>query len=83
VTAVGIGIVTFYRRETVRETVRRARVLTTRVPLMIVVVYDGSTHGTQFMLRAMGVPYVTGRNLGVAWNKNRALYLLNAGCAAI
>jgi glycosyltransferase involved in cell wall biosynthesis len=78
VTTLGIGIVTFNRRETVRETVRRVRGLTTHVPSMIVVADDGSTDGTQFMLRAMGVPYVTGQNMGVAWNKNRALYLLNA-----
>jgi len=78
VTSLGIGIITYNRREIVRETVKRVRALTTHTPSSIVVADDGSTDGTQFALRVMGAPYVTGRNMGVAWNKNRALYLLNA-----
>jgi hypothetical protein len=78
VTSLGIGIITYNRREIVRETVKRVRALTTHTPSSIVVADDDSTDGTQFALRVMGAPYVTGRNMGVAWNKNRALYLLNA-----
>jgi hypothetical protein len=37
---------------------------------------DGSSDGTVAMLRQDDVPVVTGVNMGVAWNKNRALYLL-------
>jgi GT2 family glycosyltransferase len=74
----GIGIVTYNRRAIVRETVEAVRRLTRHVPSMLVVADDGSIDQTQDLLRLMGVPYITGTNMGVAWNKNRALYLLNA-----
>ena len=48
----------------------------------IVIADDGSTDGTLEMLRQMKIPVVTGANMGVVWNKNRALFLLShiLGC---
>lgn len=74
----GIGIVTYNRRDVLHQTLRRVRSMTMHGPAELVVADDGSTDGTVEMLRATGVPFVTGVNMGVAWNKNRALYLLNA-----
>jgi glycosyltransferase involved in cell wall biosynthesis len=50
----------------------------TRHPRTVVAVADdGSTDGTLDMLRARQVLTVTGRNMSIAWNKNRALFLLS------
>jgi glycosyltransferase involved in cell wall biosynthesis len=48
----------------------------TRTPYDLVVADDGSEDGTAAAMRALGVRLVTGRNMGIAWNKNRALFLL-------
>ena len=49
----------------------------TRYPFTtIAVADDGSDDGTMEMLRGRGVLAVTGANRGVAWNKNRVLFLL-------
>lgn len=73
---VGIGLVTFNRRDLLHDTIERVRTHTMHPRTSLVVADDGSTDGTQEMLHQMGVPFVTGRNAGVAWNKNRALFLL-------
>ncbi|MDE2515071.1 MAG: glycosyltransferase family 2 protein [Rhodospirillales bacterium] len=73
----GIGITTYNRRDVLRETVERVRSFTDPERTSLVVADDGSTDGTVEMLRQTGTPFVTGANMGVAWNKNRALYLLN------
>jgi len=39
---------------------------------------DGSVDGTADLVRSGGVTLVTGPNMGIAWNKNRALFLLAA-----
>lgn len=72
----GVGIVTFNRRSILRDTIDSVRAMTAHEPSVLVVADDGSTDGTPNLLRLMGVAYVTGRNMGIAWNKNRALYLL-------
>jgi hypothetical protein len=73
---VGIGIVTYNRKDIVGATIERVRALTREPGAALVVADDGSTDGTPEMLRAMEVPVVTGPNMGIAWNKNRALFLL-------
>jgi glycosyltransferase involved in cell wall biosynthesis len=73
---VGIGIVTYNRKDIVAATIERVRALTREPNAVFVVADDGSTDGTPAMLRAMQVPVVTGPNRGIAWNKNRALFLL-------
>lgn len=73
----GIGVVTYNRAEILRGTIEKVRSLTSTQDTALLVADDGSTDGTLEVLRELGVPYVTGPNMGVAWNKNRALFLLS------
>ncbi len=72
---IGIGIITYNRKDMVRETIECVRRYTVR-DVDFVVADDGSTDGTLAVLREMGIPAITGVNMGIAWNKNRVLYLL-------
>jgi glycosyltransferase involved in cell wall biosynthesis len=74
---VGIGIVTYNRREILSDTIDQVRALTRQPDAMLVVADDGSNDGTLGMLREKQVPVITGINMGIAWNKNRALFLLS------
>jgi glycosyltransferase involved in cell wall biosynthesis len=73
---VGIGVITYNRRDVLAETLARVRAHTTS-PYELVVADDGSWDGTVELVRSLGVRLVTGRNMGIAWNKNRALFLLS------
>ena len=73
----GIGIITYNRRDALLETLNRVRAHT-RMPSVIVVADDGSDDGTADAVRAQQVVVAAGPNMGVAWNKNRALFLLSA-----
>jgi hypothetical protein len=75
--AVGIGIVTYNRRQILSDTIDRVRTFTRHPAAALVVADDGSSDGTLAMLREKQVPVITGANRGVAWNKNRALFLLS------
>ena len=72
---VGIGIITYNRKDVLAETLARVRAHTTH-PYDLVVADDGSWDGTAELVRSLGIRLVTGRNMGIAWNKNRALFLL-------
>ncbi|HUB46249.1 MAG TPA: glycosyltransferase [Acetobacteraceae bacterium] len=72
----GIGIVTYNREQVLAETLDRVQRHTTHPRVVVAVADDGSTDGTLEMLRTRQVLTVTGRNTGVAWNKNRALFVL-------
>ena len=74
---VGIGIITCNRKDVLAETLARVRAHTTS-PYALAVADDGSTDGTADMVRSQNITLVTGRNMGIAWNKNRALFLLSA-----
>ncbi len=74
---VGIGLVTFNRREILAGTIAHVRAHTRRAPMEFIVADDGSTDGTQQMCRELGICRVSGINRGVAWNKNRALFMLS------
>nr|WP_294528526.1 glycosyltransferase family 2 protein [uncultured Rhodopila sp.] len=74
--SVGIGIITHNRKDAVRVTIERVRRHTQEPGAVMVVADDGSSDGTAEMLCDMRVPVVTGVRMGVAWNKNRALFLL-------
>ncbi len=74
---VGIGIVTYNRREILSETIDQVRAYTREPDAVLVVADDGSSDGTLVMLREKQVPVITGVNMGIAWNKNRALFLLS------
>ena len=72
---VGIGVITYNRKDVLAETLARVRAHTTS-PFELVVADDGSWDGTGELVRSLGIRLVTGRNMGIAWNKNRALFLL-------
>lgn len=74
---IGIGIVTYNRRDVLAETLARVRAHTTG-PYTLAVADDGSEDGTADAMRSQNVILVTGRNMGIAWNKNRALFYLGA-----
>jgi glycosyltransferase involved in cell wall biosynthesis len=74
---IGIGIITYNRKDLVLATIDRVRALTNEPDTALVVADDGSCDGTLEMLRERRVPVVTGVNMGIAWNKNRALFLLS------
>jgi len=76
-TRVGIGIITCNRKDVLAETLARVRAHTTS-PCALVVADDGSSDGTADLVRSQNTTLVTGRNMGIAWNKNRALFLLSA-----
>jgi glycosyltransferase involved in cell wall biosynthesis len=73
----GIGIITYNRKNVLVETLARVRAHT-KAPFTLVVADDGSADGTAEWLRTNGVRHVTGQNMGIAWNKNRALFLLSS-----
>ena len=72
---VGIGVITYNRKDVLAETLARVRAHTTS-PHELVVADDGSWDGTVDLVRSLGIRLVTGPNMGIAWNKNRALFLL-------
>ncbi len=74
---IGIGIVTYNRLEVLKTTIEKVRGLTLAPAVDWVVADDGSSDGTIAWLRANRVPMVGGVNMGIAWNKNRALFLLS------
>ncbi len=73
----GIGIITYNRAETVQGTVEAVRRMTSRSDADLVVADDGSTDNTLEVLSAMNVAVISGDNTGIAWNKNRALFVLS------
>jgi glycosyltransferase involved in cell wall biosynthesis len=83
--SIGIGIVTYNRRDIVSETIDRVRAFTRAADVALVVADDGSSDGTPAMLRDKQVPVITGLNMGAPWNKNRALFLLShmLGCEIV
>jgi len=73
----GIGIITYNRQAILSETLDRVQQHTRHPRTIVAVADDGSIDGTLDMLRARQVLTVTGRNMSIAWNKNRALFLLS------
>jgi glycosyltransferase involved in cell wall biosynthesis len=82
---VGIGIVTYNRKAILSDTIDQVRAFTRHPNATLAVADDGSSDGTLAMLRDKQVPVVTGINMGIAWNKNRALFLLShmLGCETV
>ena len=74
---VGIGIITCNRKDVLLETLARVRAHTS-TPCAVAVADDGSSDGTIDAIGAQNITVVTGRNMGIAWNKNRVLFLLGA-----
>jgi glycosyltransferase involved in cell wall biosynthesis len=61
--SVGIGIVTYNRRDILGDTIDRVRDLTRQPDAALVVADDGSTDGTLAMLRDKQVPVITSSNV--------------------
>ncbi|RYZ89602.1 MAG: glycosyltransferase, partial [Proteobacteria bacterium] len=79
----GIGIVTYNRLERLQQVVAAVKAHTTS-PFELVVAEDGGDDGTREWCAQEGVRIVSGQNAGVCWNKNRALFALQAmGCDPI
>jgi len=75
VIARGIGLLTYNRSNYLREFIQSV-IDTAPKDAKIILCDDGSTDFTAEVARKFDITYVRGPNLGVAANKNRALYLL-------
>ncbi len=71
----GIGIITYNRRDLLIENIRRVRWLTS-CPYELVVAEDGGGDGSVEWCNSERVRVVTGPNRGAAWNRNRTLHYL-------
>ena len=79
----GIALTTYNRRDSLLDLLNRLERFTS-VNYSLVIGDDGSTDGTADMLADTRVAVVSGRNKGIAWNKNRGLYhLMNFTAADI
>jgi glycosyltransferase involved in cell wall biosynthesis len=72
----GIGITTFNRCRKLETCISRLQERTSQ-PFTLVVADDGSTDNTASICAERKIPFVTGQNMGIAWNKNRALFFLD------
>jgi glycosyltransferase involved in cell wall biosynthesis len=72
----GIGITTFNRCRKLEVCISRLQELTAR-PFNLFVADDGSKDETVSICLERKIPFATGRNMGIAWNKNRALFFLD------
>ncbi len=72
----GIGITTYNRSRHLETCLAWVRELTTP-PFHLVVADDGSTDETTILCARQNVTCITGKNMGIAWNKNRALFFLD------
>jgi len=72
----GIGVISYNRCTLLNETLDLVLRHTRHPRTIVAVADDGSTDGTLDMLRERRTLTVTGRNMSIAWNKNRALFLL-------
>jgi glycosyltransferase involved in cell wall biosynthesis len=73
---IGIGIITYNRRAGLEICLAHIRQLTD-TPYTLVVADDGSDDGTPDLCARERVVCVTGKQMGAAWNKNRALFYLH------
>lgn len=72
----GVGVTTYNRRASLENTVEKIR-RHTRSPHLLAVADDGSTDGSVEYLAAQHIVTISGIDRGIAWNKNRLLYLFN------
>ena len=73
---VGIGIITFNRKDHLAKTVEAVKTFTTG-DYQLIVADDGSKDDTVDWCKQNDVPHTNCENKGVVRNKNRALYYLN------
>ena len=72
----GIGITTYNRCRKLETCIAQLQKLTPQ-PFSLVIADDGSKDGTAAMCARQQIVCVTGENMGIAWNKNRALFFLD------
>jgi glycosyltransferase involved in cell wall biosynthesis len=72
----GIAVISYNRIEGVKNTIKHIQDNTLQ-PYELVVADDGSPDGSTSILRGLGHAVVSGKNMGVCWNKNRALFYLS------
>ena len=73
---IGIGIPTYNRYRSLETCISQILRLT-RSRFNLVVADDGSKDETVALCAHHNIACVTGKNMGIAWNKNRALFFLN------
>ncbi|MDF7673633.1 glycosyltransferase family A protein [Acetobacteraceae bacterium ESL0709] len=71
----GIGVITYNRKDILRQCIENIQRFTS-YPFEFVVADDGSRDGTQAWLDQIHIPYISGENRGIAWNRNRAIWWL-------
>ncbi|NLI27126.1 MAG: glycosyltransferase family 2 protein [Acetobacter sp.] len=76
----GIGIITYNRSNILKETIKSIQKYT-KTEFSLIVADDGSSDDTCSVLTEMGIPFITGRNKGISWNRNRALWYLKEVCS--
>ena len=72
----GIGVTTFNRCRKLEICISRLQELNSQ-PFHLFVADDGSDDGTVSVCTERKVPFVSSPNMGIAWNKNRALFFLH------
>ncbi|MCP1237998.1 glycosyltransferase [Gluconobacter kondonii] len=74
---IGVGVTTFNRFEILVETINKLKMYAI-CELDIVICDDGSVDNTKEITKIYDdISYICGKNKGIAWNKNRALYYLH------
>lgn len=72
---IGIAITTFNRIEYLLEQIRLIKQFSLN-EYELIVCNDGSSDDTVNILERENINYITGKNKGIAWNKNRGIYYL-------
>ena len=79
----GIAVVTYNRALILQNTINKI-LENTDCDFEFVIADDGSTDATQSIIQAAGIACIAGKNRGIAWNKNRALFhLLEKKCCDV
>jgi hypothetical protein len=73
---IGIGVISYNRLDLVKDSIQSINKYTTG-NYHLIVADDGSNDGTAEWCSQNSTICVSGKNKGVVWNKNRALYYLN------
>jgi GT2 family glycosyltransferase len=71
----GIAVISYNRISSVLNVIYNVFKYT-RSPFEFVVADDGSSDDSRAIIEAMGHRVVSGKNMGVCWNKNRAIFYL-------
>ncbi|BCK77572.1 hypothetical protein AA0242T_1104 [Acetobacter aceti NRIC 0242] len=74
---IGIGVTTFNRKEELKKTISNIKKFTSYNNTLFIA-DDGSSDGTTDEIKNYNnINFFSGKNRGISWNKNRALYYLS------